>query len=153
MRIISVPLYGLLALALASCSSLKIEQVNYGWPVEVVSKASDANIVTAERYGLSFSVSRIALEEFQDSSALAGSEVRVLRNHEGYYFVTGPRFKHVYVFSAGESRLNKESVIEISPTGLTKPAFNLRPPYVELLDSDGSRKLLTRSDIVEGNKQ
>ena len=33
------------------------------------------------------------------------------------------------------------------------PEARVRPPYVELLDSDGSRRLLTRSDIVEGNKQ
>jgi hypothetical protein len=153
MRKISVPVYGLFALVLASCSTLKIEHVDYAWPVEFVSTASQSNIVTADRYGLSFSVANVAAAEFQDSSALAGSQIRLLRNHEGYYFLTGPKFKHVYVFTGAENALVKESVIEVSATGLSNPALNLRTPYVELLDGEGFRKLLTRSDIVEGPKQ
>ena len=134
---------GLLSLALASCSSLRIEHVDYGWPVEFVSAASQSNMVTADRYGLSFSV--------QDSSALAGSQIRLLRSNEGFYFLTGPRFKHVYVFRCDEHALVKESVIEVSQTGLRDPRLNLRAPFVELLDGEGFHKLLTRSEIQEGS--
>jgi hypothetical protein len=42
----------------------------------------------------------------------------------------------------------KESIIAVSESGLKNPAFNLRPPYVELVDN-GIRKLLSSSDIVE----
>ncbi len=153
MRIILMSVYGFCILALVSCSSLKIEHVDYGWPVEVVTTANSTNMVTAERYGLTFSVAKIAEAEFQDSSALAGQQVRFLRSNEGYYFLTGPRFKNVYVLRPGEGKLAKESVIPVSPSGLRTPALNLRNPYVELLDGEGFRKLLTRNDIVEGNKQ
>ncbi len=153
MRILLMLVYGLSVLALASCSSLTIDHVNYGWPVEVVTTVPSTNVVTAERYGLTFSVAKIAAAEFQDSSALAGQQVRFLRSSEGYYFLTGPRFKNVYVLRPAESQLAKESVIAVSPTGLRAPALNLRDPYVELLDGDGFRKLLTRNDIVEGTKQ
>lgn len=153
MRIMVVSVYGLCVLALASCSSLKIEHVDYGWPVEVVTTATSTNMVSAERYGLNFSVAKIAEAEFQDSAALAGQQIRFLRSSEGYYFLTGPRFKNVYVLRPAEGELAKESVIAVSPTGLRTPALNLRTPYVELLDGEGFRKLLTHNDIVEGNKQ
>ena len=153
MRIMLVSVYGLCVLALASCSSLKIEHVDYGWPVEVVTTATSTNMVSAERYGLVFSVAKIAEAEFQDSAGLAGQQVRFLRSSEGYYFLTGPRFKNVYVLRPAEGELAKESVIAVSPTGLRTPALNLRTPYVELLDGEGFRKLLTHNDIVEGNKQ
>ncbi len=153
MRMSITAICGCCVLALASCSSLKIEHVDYGWPVEVVATATSANLVSAERYGLTFSVAKIAEAEFQDSSALAGQQVRFLRSSEGYYFLTGPRFKNVYVLSPAEGELAKESVIAVSPTGLHAPALNLRTPYVELLDGEGFRKLLTHNDIVEGNKQ
>ncbi len=153
MRIALLVVSGFCILALASCSALKIEHVDYGWPVEVVATATSANMVSAERYGLAFSVAKIAEAEFQDSSALAGQQVRVLRSNEGFYFLTGPRFKNVYVLRPSEGELVKESVIPVSPTGLRSPALNLRSPYVELLDADGFRKLLTRNDIAEGNAQ
>jgi len=136
------------ALTLASCSSLTIEHVTYGWPVEVVETVNPANMVVADRYGLTLSLSKIAENEFQDSSALKGTQIRLLRNTEGCYFITGPRFKNVYVFHPDNSRLVKESIIAVSESGLKNPAFNLRPPYVELVDN-GIRKLLSSSDIVE----
>ncbi len=153
MRIMLMSVSSLCMLALASCSSLTIEHVNYGWPVEVVTTVSSTNTVTAERYGLTFSVAKIAEVEFQDSTSLTGQQIRLLRNSEGYYFLTGPRFKNVYVLRPAESQLARESVIAVSPTGLRAPALNLRNPYVELLDGDGFRKLLTHNDIMEGTKQ
>jgi hypothetical protein len=138
---------------LLSCSSLTLENVDYGWPVESVTTVSPTNMVSEGRYALSFSVAPIAQEEFQDTTALRGSQVRILRNQEGYYFLTGPRFKHVYVFKPGRHELNEQKIIEISQTGLQNPALNLRPPYVELLDGEGFRKIMDRSGIVEEGKQ
>ena len=138
---------------LLSCSSLTLENVDYGWPVESVSTVGPDNMVSEGRYSLSFSISPIALEEFQDSSALRGSKVRILRNTEGYYFLTGPRFKHVYVFKPGKQELKEVSTIEISQTGMQNPALNLRPPLVELLDGEGFRRILSSDGIVEEEKK
>jgi hypothetical protein len=91
----------------------------------------------------------LAIEEFQDSSALIGTSLRLIRSEEGYYFVTGPKFKHVYVFTPGASELNLKSKIEISETGLKSPALNQRTPYVELVDGKTLKKLLTSDNIVE----
>lgn len=142
--------FGALSLFMASCSSLSIQNADYGWPVEVVATVSRSNMVSAERYGLTFSMAKIAAHEFQDSTALYGSTVRFIRSNVGYYFVSGPRFKHVYVFSPADRELVGENIIAVSETGLQNPKFNLRDPYVELLDSDGYRKLLTHKAIAEG---
>ncbi len=138
---------------LLSCSSLTLDNVDYGWPVESVTTVSPENMVSEGRYALSFDIAPVAQEEFQDSTALRGSQVRILRDSEGYYFLTGPKFKHVYVFKPGRHELLKENIIEISQTGLQNPALNLRRPYVELLDGEGFRKIMSRGGIIEEGKQ
>ncbi len=138
---------------LLSCSSLTLENVNYGWPVESVTTVSPENMVSEGRYALSFSIAPVAQEEFQDTTALRGSQIRILRDQEGNYFLTGPRFKHVYVFKPGRHELKEENVIEISQTGLQNPAFNLRPPYVELIDGEGFKRIMDRGGIIEEGKK
>jgi hypothetical protein len=140
------------ALALPACASLTLHNVNYGWPVESVLMVTPANTVEEVRYALSFPVGSLAAAEFQDSTALRGASLRIIRNAEGYYFITGPRFKHVFVFAPRAGALAEYTVLEVSTTGLTAPAFNLRPPYVELIDAGSSPRLLTSSDLVEGKK-
>lgn len=140
-------------LLLPACSSLRVDHVNYGWPVESVVTVTDANSIEEGRYIISCSVAKIAFEEFQDSSALRGAKLRLLRSNEGYYFLTGPRFKNVYVFESRESELSLNSKIEVSKTGLVDPALNQRPPFIELIDGDAFRKLLTSDEIVEGKKK
>jgi hypothetical protein len=141
-----------LLVLLAGCSSLRIDSVDYGWPVESELTVSDANTIVEGRYIVSCNVSKIASEEFQDSTALRGTKIRLLRSSEGYYFLTGSKFKNVYVFTPGAGTLSLNSKIEVSKSGLKSPALNQRPPYVELLDADTPVKLLTNDDIVEGKK-
>ena len=143
---------GALALSLPACSSLTLEHVNYGWPVESPLTVSAANTVEDVRYALMFPVGGLAMAEFADSTALRGMTLRVIRNHEGFYFITGPGFKHVYVFTAGTGTLVQSSAIDVSETGLVSPALNLRPPYIELIDGGSNSRMLTSSDIVEGRK-
>jgi len=139
-------------LFLPSCASLTLEQVDFGWPVEGVLVVNNANYIEEGRYALAFNVAQLALEEFQDSTALRGATLRVLRNTEGYYFITGPKFKNAYVFSPGPHELSLKSKIEVTKYVLRNPAFNQRPPYVELIDGDNYRVLLTSDETVEGKK-
>ena len=138
---------------LLSCSSLTLDNVDYGWPVESVTTVSSENMVTEGRYSLNFNIAPVAQEEFQDTTALRGSKIRILRDQEGYYFLTGPRFKHVYVFKPGRHELKEEKIIEISQTGLQNPALNLRPPYVELIDGEGFKRIMDRGGIIEDGKK
>ena len=136
-------------LVTASCSSVNLDRVDFGWPVESVVTVSATNLIEDVRYGVSAGVVAVAVEEFQDSTALRGANLRLIRSGEGYYFLTGPRFKSVYVFTPGASSLSLNKAILVSESGLRSPALNQRPPYIELLDGDNFRRLLTRDDIVE----
>jgi len=147
-----IPAIAVTALILPGCSSLKLENVNFGWPVESPLTVSATNTVEDVRYAVAFPVAQLALAEFADSTALRGTTLRVIRNPEGFYFVTGPRFKHVYIFAPRASALVQSAILDVSTTGLAAPAFNLRPPYVELIDGGSNARLLTSSDIVEGKK-
>lgn len=140
------------SLLLPACVSLTIENVEFGWPVESVLTVSDRNTVEERRYSISFSVAPVAGEEFQDSTALAGKNVRLLRSGEGFYYLTGAGFKHVYVFAPAPRELRLKNSIEVSTTGLKEPALNQRPPYVELVDGK-MKKQLSSDDVVEGKDQ
>jgi len=139
-------------LVFSSCSSLKMDYVDFGWPVESVVTVSSVNKIEDLRYSVSAWVAGLAQEEFQDSTALHGAKLRLLRSSEGYYFLTGPRFKHVYVFSPGPSSLILNKSIPVAEGGLRNPALNQRTPYVEVVDGDNFHVLLTSDDIVEVKK-
>ena len=146
-----VALTGVL-LALPSCTSLELDRVDFGWPVESELTVDNAGMVREGHYAIAFSVSQLSFEEFQDSTALRGTRIRLLRNTEGDYFITGPRFKNVYVFKPVDRALDLKSKIAVSPAGLHNPALNQRPPYVELVDNGHVSILLSSDEIVEGKK-
>jgi len=133
----------------AGCSAITLERVDFGWPVESVLTVSPANTIEDVRYAVRANVAPVAGEEFQDSSALKGAKLRLIRSAEGYYFLTGPRFRHVFVFAPGPSSLVLHTAILVAEGGLKSPALNQRPPYVELIDGDSFRRLLTSDDIAE----
>jgi hypothetical protein len=128
-----------------------IDGVRYAWPVESVLTVGNDNLVEDGRHALTFNVAAIAEKEFADSTSLRGKEIRLLRNTEGFYFLTGKKFKNVYVLASGTGTLRVKSQIEVAPRGLEDPALNQRLPYVELVDGKAVVKL-TENDIVEGRK-
>jgi hypothetical protein len=142
-----------ICLLLSSCASLTIKNVNYEWPVESVLTVDESNIVGERQRSVSFSVGAIAMEEFHDSTALKGKTIRLIRNAEGFYFLTSARFKNVYILQGGERELRLHACVAVSETGLSDPAFNRRTPYVELLDGPSFSRLLTSKNLVEGNRQ
>ncbi len=137
------------AFLLSACASLTLEQVDYAWPVESVLTVQENNTVTEGRHALTFNVAPLAEKEFHNPNALKGKEIRILRNTEGYYFITAPQFKHVYVMTPQAGELTLHSQLEVSQQGLRKPALNQRTPYVEVLDGTSLRLLLTGDDILE----
>lgn len=137
------------AILLPACSSLSLQDVDYGWPVESVLKVKDDNTVSEGRYMISFNVAPLAEKEFENPNALKGKEIRLLRNKAGMYYVTGPEFKNVYVLTPKAGELSLYHTFEISESGLKKPALNKRGQYVELLDGSAVRLMLTNDDIVE----
>ena len=138
-----------LAFFLPACSSFSLQQVDFGWPVESVLKVKDDNTVREGRYALAFNVAPLAMREYNDSTALKGKEIRVLRSNEGMYYITAKNFKSVYVLAPVASELKLQNQFEVSKTGLKQPALNQRDPYVELLDGKSLRVLLTSDELFE----
>lgn len=129
----------LIPLIAAGCSSLMLKPADYSWPVENVLKIDTNGLVSEDRHTFQINVKPIFYEEFADSNLAENNEIRVIRDQLGYYYMTAPKFKNVYVFESVEGGMELEKKISISDTlALNTPVFNQRPPYIELVD--GSNK-------------
>lgn len=140
-----------LTLITTACSMLTLQPADFSWPVESALKVDDQGNVTEERYSTDFNTIGLFYEEFQDSMSYKGKQIRLIRNNWGDYFITGKKFKNVYVFKASEGTLVLEKKIFISEFGLEEPAFNQRTPYIEFLDGD--YKINLTSDGIEGGSK
>ena len=140
-----------LILITAACSVLTLQPANFSWPLESVLPVNDNGKVTEDRYSIEVNTVGLFFEEFQDSLSYKGKEIRMIRDNQGFYFLTSTNFKNVYVFKADEGKLVQENKIFISEFGLKTPAFNQRDPYIELVD--GTNKMnLTYKGIEGGSK-
>jgi len=142
------------ALSMFGCSSVTLQPAEFSWPVESLLKADANGMVAESRYAVSFSINEMIKKEFSDTqknASGAGMTVRVIRDREGFYYITAPDFKNVYVFMPGEGKLNQHRRIEIGETVMTDPKFNQRDTHIELLN--GSTPIrLNKDGIMEGDK-
>jgi hypothetical protein len=141
----------LLFIITAACSVLTLQPANFSWPLESVLPVDDNGKVTEDRYSIEINTIGLFFEEFQDSLSYKGKEIRMIRDNQGFYFLTASNFKNVYVFKVDEGKLELEEKIFISEFGLQTPAFNQRDPYIELVD--GTYKMnLTYKGTEGGSK-
>lgn len=136
----------LLLFTSAGCSSLLLEPADFSWPIESVLKLSDEGFVKEDRHSLSFNAKNLFLEETKDSLSYVGKEIRIIRDINGYYFITSDNFKNVYIFTNSKGALKLDSKILVSETGIIKPAFNQRQPFIELINGD-TKLLLSNEGI------
>jgi len=129
-----------------ACSTLRLKPANFAWPVESVLQADENGIITNERYSLSFNTAGVFYEEFKDSAGYKNTEIRLLRNTNGYYFLTAMNFKNVYVFEIDDGDLVLENKILVDANGLENPALNQREAFVELIS--GEIKLFLTKDGI-----
>ena len=141
----------LLFLITAACSVLTLQPANFSWPLESVLPVDDNGKISDDRYSVEVNTVGMFFEEFQDSLSYKGKEVRMIRDNQGFYFLTSYNFKNVYVFRAEEGKMILENKIFISEFGLQNPAFNQREPYIELLD--GTNKMTLTHKGVEGGSK
>jgi hypothetical protein len=150
MKKLIIPLF-LLNLISAACSVLTLQPANFSWPLESILPVDDNGNISEDRYSIVVNTVGMFFEEFQDSLSYKSKEVRMIRDNQGFYFLTSTNFKNVYVFKADEGKLVQENKIFISEFGLQTPAFNQRDPYIELVD--GTNKMnLTHKGIEGGSK-
>jgi hypothetical protein len=146
-KILSLLLLGFLA----ACSALSLQPANFAWPIESVLPIDKSGMVSDDRYSFSFDTRGLFYEEINDSSAYKEKEIRILRDVNGFYFVTANKFKNVYVFKINYGVMELDNKIFISEFGVENPALNQRVPYVELIDGDKSLYLTNTG--IDRNKR
>jgi hypothetical protein len=144
-------------LLLTGCGGLVLRPAEFAWPFESVFKVDSKGIAKEQeepaRYFITFNAKPLLFEETGDSVHVADRIFRVIRDGEGYYYVTGKEFKNVYVFASAEGALTLQNKIPVSDKGLESPAFNQRPPYIQLLNGKEASKMLNKDGIKEGGKK
>lgn len=134
---------------LAGCkSTMEIKSVDYSMLLETVLRPETDGRVIDRGYGLRFSVKSIQFLETGDSSRV-NAEFRVIRDLNGYYFITSAGFKHVYIMRPTANAMKLYKQVLISVAGLQRPAFNQRNPIIQLLDGDSQSYMLNKDGLLE----
>lgn len=122
---------GLLALIvfMSGCgTSLVIQNVDFSQPVESVLTPDSNGEIHDQRFALRIDVKPLLeAEDLRDVN-----EVRLIRNRDGFYFLTAHGFASVYVLKPGEGELIVHEQIELEEP-LESPAFNQRGTHIELI--------------------
>ena len=135
---------------ITGCTNLVLKPADFGWPVESVLKLDNNGMVMEKRYSFSFNTRELFLAETSDSSGFGGRDLRLIRDNKGYYFITANNFKNVYVFYPDNGSLVMSNKIAITDSiGMTNPAFNQRPPYIELIYNTDRKLYLNNDGIFE----
>jgi len=134
-----------------ACSTLKLQQADFAWPVESVISVDENGKASDDRYSISFDTKSLFFEETKDSLAYEGIKIRMLRDINGYYFITAENFKNVYVFQMDNGSMVLRNKIFVSEIGIVDPALNQRAPYIELID--GGKSLYLTNNGIDRNKK
>lgn len=131
------------------CSTIVLQPADFSWPIESVLKVNEKGMIQDQRHSFTLNVKELFFAELQDSLSFP-VPVRIIRNGEGYYFLTAQRFKNVYVLEQVEGGMKVVNTISIKQSGLESPALNQRPPYIQLINENDAPRMLTKNGIVEG---
>lgn len=136
-----------------ACRTFVVEDVNYAQQIESVLHPDENGNVEDIRHGISFSVNPFIKQEFGEQDSVEINKVRLIRNEKGFYFITANNFKHVYVMEPAKSKLKLVNKIKVSETGLTSAAFNLRSPFVQLIDQQQGEVLTLNEEGIKDTQE
>ena len=142
----------LAASLIGGCASLQLQPVDFSWAAEEILDVQSDGKVSVKRYSSEFNIKALHQKEFAADTMASkeASMVRVIRDKAGYYFITGPNFKNVYVFINGDASLSLSNTIAVSPEKkMQDPKFNQRDSYIELLNGSSTVKL-SKGGIQQG---
>lgn len=109
--------------------------MDYSQPLESVLKPDANNVVHDQRYALRFDLTEV----LQNEGVSSVSEIRLIRDRSGFYYLTAPGFGSVYQFIPAENSLKLQKRIEIPGATLQEPALNQRGTHIELVDTANGR--------------
>jgi hypothetical protein len=136
-------------LTLPGCASVTLKPVDFSWSFESVLTTDGAGVAKGEPKTITFNAAELFKAETNAPATGADKAVRVIRDPEGYYFMTSPGFKHVYIFEGAEGKLELEKKVLIDEAGMEKPFFNRREQGIELV-ANGRVYLLNKKGIISG---
>jgi len=140
-------------LLLAGCSqSMFISNVDYSQPIETVLQPDEEGMVQDVQHGLRFSILPVQYEETQDTSSVSVNEVRLIRGREGYYYLTAPGFRNVYVLTPEQSGMKLKKKLEVDEEGISAPAFNQRNTHIQLLNRSNNTTYTITSDEIRSTE-
>lgn len=123
------------ALLVAGCKqSMVISKVDYSHSIESVVTPDENGVVEDGQHGLKFNIKPLQYAETQDTSSVTTDQVRYIRGQEGYYYITAPNYKNVYVMAPDKGTLKLKKKLEVSESGLDQPALNQRLSHIQLLN-------------------
>ena len=143
------------AVLLTGCKqSMVISKVDYSQSIESVLQPDDDGTVTDPQHGITFNIKPIQYAETQDTSSVTTNQVRYIRGQEGYYYITAPDYKNIYVMAPDKGKLVLKETLKVTDEGITKPAFNQRMTHIQLLNrSTGEVWKVTAEDIKKKESQ
>lgn len=133
--------------------SMVISKVDYSQSIESVLTPNEEGIVEDVEHGLKFSIMPLQYAESQDTSSVTTKEVRYIRGQEGYYYITAPNYRNVYVLAPENSSLKLEKKLEVAENGISQPAFNQRTSYIQLLNLSSGESWKLNPEGVEKESQ
>lgn len=137
-------------LVLPGCVTLK--PVDFSWSYESVLTADTAGYAKGEPKTIAFPAGELFKAEMKDPGAAPGKTIRIIRDVDGFYFVTSPGFRHVYIFCGQNRKLTLKKKVLIAEQGMEKPFFNRRDGGIELV-ANGQAYLLNKKGIIAGAKK
>jgi hypothetical protein len=137
----------------SSCSSFLLENVTYGWSSEIFINPDNSGNITIPKNSMTFNVSKLFTEE-KITENPSGFKIRIIRDDEGYFFITADKFKFVWVFESAEKSLKLKNKLElVKDTPQSDPKFNEHKPNIEIFTKDGKKFILNKDGIVKNEEK
>jgi hypothetical protein len=147
----TLTLFGIIAsFLIVGCSSLQLQPADFSWAAEEIVEVGAKGMVDAKRYSVAFSVTALLAKEFAADSMAAKNtkEVRLIRDKAGFYYLTGKKFKNVYVLAQSDGALAVSNTLVISAeAAMDDPKFDQKDSYIELWNGK------TKYQLTKGGAQ
>jgi hypothetical protein len=138
------------AILLSGCkSALELKSVDYSMLLETVVAPDSNGLIYDRGYGLKFNVRPIHFLETGDSTQV-NAEYRIIRDFNGYYFITSAGFKNVYIMKPTTNAMKLHKQVLVSQVALVRPAFNQRNPMIQLIDGESRSFMLNKDGLAGG---
>lgn len=145
-----------ISLAMVGCSSLQLQPADFSWASEEIVEVGSKGMVEAKRYSVAFTVTPLLAKEFAADSMAAKNtnEVRLIRDKAGFYYLTGKKFKNVYVLAQSDGALAVSNTITISADKtMEDPKFDQKDSYIELWNGKDKYQLTKGGATMLGGKK